>query len=149
MRAEQIRPHSFWQHRVNTDFPDTKQETRNTMAANRPESPEVKGEIEGMKIKWDDSNMKSSYANVCNVTSTREEVVMLFGMNQAWNRGQKEVTIQLTDRIVISPYAAKRLAMLLSGVVTQYEGRFGALNVDMPPASGASGTAAPAPDKTK
>jgi len=41
---------------------------------------------------------------------------MLFGMNQAWNRGQKEVTIQLTDRIVISPYAAKRLTMLLSGV---------------------------------
>ena len=59
--------------------------------------------------------MKSAYANVCNVTSTREEVVMLFGMNQAWNRGQKEVTIQLTDRIVISPYAAKRLNMLLEG----------------------------------
>jgi len=57
------------------------------------------------RLKWDDSNMKSSYANVCNVTSTREEVVMLFGINQAWNRGQKEVTIQLTDRIVISPYA--------------------------------------------
>ncbi len=94
------------------------------MAANRPESPEVKRDIEGMKIKWDDSNMKSSYANVCNVTSTREEVVMLFGMNQAWNRGQKEVTIQL-----------------------KYESRFGVLNVDMPPASGASGTAAPAPDK--
>jgi hypothetical protein len=117
------------------------------MAANRPESPEVKGDIEGMKIKWDDSNMKSSYANVCNVTSTREEVVMLFGMNQAWNRGQKEVTIQLTDRIVISPYAAKRLTALLSGVVKEYESRFGALKVDMPPATGAGGTAAPAPDK--
>jgi len=74
--------------------------------------------------------MKSSYANVCNVTSTREEVVMLFGVNQAWNRGQKEVTIQLTDRIIISPYAAKRLSMLLQGVVGEYEKRFGTLNVD-------------------
>ena len=72
---------------------------------------------EGMRIKWDDASMKSSYANVCNVTSTREEVVMLFGVNQAWNRGQKEVTIQLTDRIIVSPYAAKRLALLLDGVV--------------------------------
>ena len=85
-------------------------------------------------LKWDDSNMRSGYANVCNVTSTREEVVLLFGMNQAWNRGQKEVTIQLTDRIIISPYAAKRLTMLLDGVVREYEKRFGALNVETPPA---------------
>lgn len=87
---------------------------------------------EGARIKWDDANMRSSYANVCNVTSTREEVVMLFGINQAWNRGQKEVTIQLTDRIIISPYAAKRLVMLLDGVVKEYEKRFGALNVEGP-----------------
>lgn len=86
------------------------------------------------RIKWDDSGMKSSYANVCNVTSTREEVVMLFGINQAWNRGQKEVTIQLTDRIIISPYAAKRLASLLEGVVREYEKRFGTLNVEGPAA---------------
>ena len=87
---------------------------------------------EGARIKWDDSAMKSSYANVCNVTSTREEVVMLFGINQAWNRGQKEVTIQLTDRIIISPYAAKRLTQLLEGVVKEYEKRFGTLNVEGP-----------------
>ncbi len=105
--------------------------------------------LESTKMKWGDSQMKRSYANVCNVTSTREEVVMLFGMNQAWNRGQKEVTIKLTDRIVISPYAAKRLSMLLDGVVKEYEKRFGALNVDMPPATGAGGTAAPAPDTSK
>ncbi|HEX7811315.1 MAG TPA: DUF3467 domain-containing protein [Burkholderiales bacterium] len=100
------------------------------MAANRPENVDARGALEGTKIKWDDANMKSSYANVCNVTSTREDVVMLFGINQAWNRGQKEVTIQLTDRIIISPYAAKRLAMLLEGVMKEYENRFGALPVD-------------------
>jgi len=102
------------------------------MAAEKAaQAADVKG-MEGTKIKWDDANMKSSYANVCNVTSTREEVVMLFGLNQAWNRGQKEVTIQLTDRIIISPYAAKRLATLLEGVVKEYEKRFGALNVEGP-----------------
>jgi len=99
------------------------------MATNKPATEEAQASA-GTKLKWDDSNMKSSYANVCNVTSTREEVVMLFGVNQAWNRGQKEVTIQLTDRIIISPYAAKRLSMLLQGVVTEYEKRFGVLNVE-------------------
>src|SRR5215510_15519324 len=97
-------------------------------------SPEAAAGAEGTRIKWDDTAMKSSYANVCNVTSTREEVVMLFGINQAWNRGQKEVTIQLTDRIIISPYAAKRLTVLLDGVVKEYEKRFGALNVEGPAA---------------
>ena len=113
-------------------FSTKKQEKVNIMATKAPEGPEIRGDTAGMKIKWDDSNMKSSYANVCNVTSTREEVVMLFGMNQAWNRGQKEVTIQLTDRVVISPYAAKRLSMLLGGVVKEYESRFGQLNIDLP-----------------
>ncbi|MGH8722097.1 MAG: DUF3467 domain-containing protein, partial [Burkholderiales bacterium] len=55
----------------------------------------------------------------------------------AWNRGQKEVTIQLTDRIVISPYAAKRMSMLLGNVVAEYETRFGPLNIDAPTGGGA------------
>src|SRR3989442_12410665 len=81
-------------------------------------------------VRWDDSNLKSSYANVCNVSSTREEVVLVFGINQAWERGQNEVQVQLTDRIILSPFAAKRLAQLLNNVVREYESRFGALNVD-------------------
>jgi len=104
------------------------------MATTKPteEAALKAGAQEQTKIKWDDTGMKSSYANVCNVTSTREEEVMLFGINQAWNRGQKEVTIQLTDRIIISPYAAKRFVTLLDAVVKEYEKRFGALNVEGP-----------------
>lgn len=100
--------------------------------ATKPETAaaELPRDIASTKIKWDDSSMKSSYANVCNVTSTREEVVVLFGMNQAWNRGQKEVTIELNNRIVISPYAAKRLSVLLGNVVREYENRFGTLNIE-------------------
>jgi Protein of unknown function (DUF3467) len=85
-----------------------------------------------MQVKWDDSNMKSSYANVCNVMSTREEVVLMFGVNQAWHGGQREVTIQLTDRIILSPHAAKRLSLLLNNLVKQHEERFGALNIEAP-----------------
>ena len=104
--------------------------------ATKQEGAAASAAPEGMRIKWDDAGMRSSYANVCNVTSTREEVVMLFGMNQAWNRGQKEVTIRLTDRIVVSPFAAKRLGMLLQGVVGEYEKRFGTLNIEAGAAEG-------------
>src|SRR5262245_7309461 len=98
------------------------------------QSADVKN-LDRAQIKWDDTHMKSSYANVCNVTSTREEVVLQFGINQAWNRAQKDVTIQLTDRVIISPFAAKRLATLLDGVVKEYERRFGVLNAEVPPQS--------------
>jgi len=107
-------------------------ETQQTARAAAP-SPAGRGAtVPGtpQTIKWDDSNLKSSYANVCNVSSTREEVVLVFGINQAWERGQNEVQVQLTDRIILSPFAAKRLAQLLNNVVREYESRFGALNVD-------------------
>ncbi|VAX06790.1 hypothetical protein MNBD_GAMMA25-1440 [hydrothermal vent metagenome] len=82
------------------------------------------------KIRWDDSNMRSTYANVCNVASTREEVTLLFGTNQTWHTGQKELTVDLSDRLILNPYAAKRLSLLLSNVVTEYESRFGEIGLE-------------------
>jgi hypothetical protein len=86
------------------------------------------------RIVWDDTNMRSVYSNVSNVAGGREEIVLLFGMNQAWHAGQKEVKVQLTDRIVLSPFAAKRLSMLLNNVLQDYERRYGTLDVGAPQA---------------
>ena len=83
-----------------------------------------------LKIRWDSSNMRSAYANVFNVAGTREEVVILFGMNQAWDAAQKELTVQLSDRIVLSPFVAKRLSLVLGNVIRDYELRFGKLDVE-------------------
>ena len=80
------------------------------------------------RIRWDDSRMQSAYANVCNVASTREEVVLLFGINQAWHAGQPEIPIQLSSRIIISPHVAKRMATLLNNVLRDHESRFGPLS---------------------
>jgi hypothetical protein len=87
------------------------------------------------KVKWDTSQMKSSYANVCNVASTREEVVVMFGLSQAWSGAEDEVAVQVHERVILSPYAAKRLALLLGNVVQQYESRFGSLEMAQPAAS--------------
>ena len=78
-------------------------------------------------IRWDDSRMQSAYANVCNVATTREEVVLLFGINQAWHAGQQEIPIQLSSRIIISPHVARRLATILTNVLNDHEARFGSL----------------------
>jgi hypothetical protein len=81
------------------------------------------------KIIWDDTNMRSVYANVSNVTGGREEIVLLFGMNQTWHAAQREVKIQLTDRIILSPFAAKRLSIVLNNMVKDYEKRYGNLEI--------------------
>ena len=104
--------------------------TRTNTAA--PAGEEAATDSAQVKINWDDSNMRSVYANVCNVAGTREEVVLLFGMNQAWHSGQKDVTIKLADRIVLSPYTAKRLSILLNNVLKDYETKYGPLNVGQP-----------------
>jgi hypothetical protein len=87
------------------------------------------------KVNWDTSNMRSSYANVCNVTSTREEVVLVFGINQAFSGEENAVTVQLNERLILSPFAAKRLSLLLNNVIGQYESRFGALDTPQTPPS--------------
>ena len=79
------------------------------------------------KINWDDSQMTSSYANVCNAAGTREEVVLFFGISNPSQTGQPEVSVQLSQRVIMSPFAAKRMAALLNAVVKQYEERWGQL----------------------
>ena len=59
------------------------------------------------RVKWDDSNMRSSYANVVNATSSREEVNLFFGTNQTGNANDDEFIVQLTERIILNPFAAK------------------------------------------
>ena len=86
--------------------------------------------IETPKIHWDQAKMKTTYANVCNVSSTREEVSVLFGTNQTVNMAQNGITVELTDRIILNPYAAKRLANILTGVIQQYEATFGPLPIE-------------------
>lgn len=93
------------------------------------ETPKKSADEAQPNIVWDDSNMRSVYANVVNVAGGREEIILLFGMNQAWQASQAEVKVQLTDRVVLNPYAAKRLAFLLGKTVSEYEKRFGSLNI--------------------
>jgi hypothetical protein len=84
-------------------------------------------EQQGPRVRWHTADVKSSYCNVANATTTREEVVINFGVNQNWDRQQAEFDIQLLHRIILSPFAAKRLEQLLSKLITEYEARYGEL----------------------
>ena len=84
------------------------------------------------QVKWNDSKMNTSYANVVNVSSTREELTLFFGTNQTWNMSEsKEIEVLLSERMILNPHAAKRLWALLSGVLGQYEKRYGKIDLDL------------------
>ena len=91
-------------------------------------SPETaSGQKAPPQVKLEMSHLKSSYCNVANVTSTREEVVINFGINQNWDQGQKAMDVELLHRIILSPFAAKRLNTMLTKLLQEYESRYGAL----------------------
>ena len=100
------------------------------MEKNGTGAPVQASDSAALRVKWDDSNMRSSYANVVNATSSREEVTIFFGTNQTWSPNDGEYIVQLTERIVLNPYAAKRLILLLGSVLKEYESRYGVLEID-------------------
>lgn len=79
------------------------------------------------RLRFDTSNIKSTYCNVCNATSTREEVVINFGANNNWDMGGRDLEVKLEHRIVLSPPAAKRLHEMLTKLITEHEQRYGDL----------------------
>jgi len=93
-----------------------------------PKPAPESGKRQTLRFRTD--NLKSSYCNMCNATSTREEVVLNFGLNQNWDQptSQPEVLeVDLQHRVVLSPFAAKRLSEALGKLVSDYEARYGTL----------------------
>lgn len=84
------------------------------------------------EVVWNDSNMKSLYVNATNVVGGREEIMMLLGLNQAWNMEQSKVNVEIAERVVMTPYTAKRLAIMLGATLKAYEAKFGTIDIGVP-----------------
>lgn len=77
------------------------------------------------KIIWNDKEMVSTYANVCNVAASQDEIMLLFGTSEAWNSAQKNVLVNLKQRILMTPSSAKRFAELLNRTLEEYDKKKG------------------------
>ena len=105
-------------------------DTTQTNGAAEPGSPAPAADTPRgqQRLRFDTTGVKSTYCNVCNATSTREEVVVNFGVNKTWDMGNSaEMEVQVEHRIILSPFAAKRLQELLTRLMTEHEQRYGAL----------------------
>jgi hypothetical protein len=106
---------------------DQQEQSAPESGASNGNSAEEKARVQA-QVRLDTSQIKSSYCNISNVSSTREEVVINFGLNQSWDLGQKDMAVELEHRVILSPFAAKRLQQTLGKLLQEYETRYGKLN---------------------
>ena len=82
-------------------------------------------------IIWREDEMVTQFANVVNVQGTREQVDLFFGTNRTWHvTPDSGVTVELSNRVILTPLAAKRLLTVLGNVLREHEARYGTLSVE-------------------
>lgn len=86
-----------------------------------------------VRVRIDESDVKTSYASGFRPVATPEEFTIEFGMNTTRMTGDKavpfEVVFKAENRIVMNYYATKRLAITLSQLIRRYEEQFGELEL--------------------
>jgi len=115
------------------DTPEATPDTPDTPQAPAPEAAEGDQPTRQVRIRMDQRDVKTSYANGFFTNGLTNEVILDFGLNMpvpAQADGQQEIVFQITDRIILNYYSAKRLALTLGQLVRRHEDRFGELELD-------------------
>jgi len=94
------------------------------------DAPQSSRPAEPQAVPVDESHIVATYANFCRVTGTPEELIVDFGLNKQV-AGTSPETIQLTQRIIVNFFTAKRLAAALAMAVNRHEQAFGVLETDV------------------
>lgn len=85
---------------------------------------------QAFQVEVDDSHTTAVYANFCRVTGSPEELIVDFGLNPQ-PVGMPKNPIQVTQRVIVNYYTAKRLLHALSLSVQRHESVFGVLETDI------------------
>ena len=91
--------------------------------AQEPEPPPAQPEL-----AWKDPGVGAVRAEVCQVQSTRQETVLLFGTRQPPQARAREERYRLERRIILSPLMAKQLAAALANVLREHDAQVGSLD---------------------
>jgi hypothetical protein len=76
-------------------------------------------------------DLHTEYANFAQVKASREEFMLLLGTGRSGLANANEMRVTLNQRIILSPAAAKRLSVVLNGVIQEYEAKFGSLEKEV------------------
>lgn len=102
-------------------------------ATENPETPasaQAPEQQQRQQVNVDASKAHAAYANFCRVTGTPEELIIDFGLN-AQLTGVPTEPIEISERIVVNYFTAKRLLGALQMSLQRHEAAFGVLETDV------------------
>jgi len=76
-------------------------------------------------------NLKTTYANVCRIAQTPNEMIVDFGLNPNFFGTILAEPLKLENRIILSHDAAKRLLLHLANAIQSYEAKYGVIELDV------------------
>ena len=82
------------------------------------------------QVEVNDTKALAAYANFCRVTGTPEELIVDFGLNKNMSPEPGE-SIEISQRLIVNFYTAKRLLAALHMAVSRHEAAFGPLETDV------------------
>jgi len=82
-----------------------------------------------VQLRVDESQVHTAYSSTTRLSGTAEEITIDFaqGIRPA---GNNQAVLKIDTRVILSPWAAKRLALALGQTVQRYEQAYGILEVD-------------------
>ncbi|MED5399826.1 MAG: DUF3467 domain-containing protein [Planctomycetota bacterium] len=87
------------------------------------------GQIQ-QRITVDDAGVTAAYSNFCRVSSTPEELILDLGLNPT-PFANGDITVPVTQRIIMNHITAKRMLGLLSATLQRHEQAFGVVETDV------------------
>lgn len=87
-------------------------------------------DVQQRAVQVDDDEVVAGYANFCRVSSTPEELILDLGLNPTPYATQ-EITVKVSQRIIMNHYTAKRMLNAVAMAVQRYEQAFGTLETDV------------------
>jgi len=82
-----------------------------------------------LQVKIDDSKVTSTYSTTVRVWNSPEEINLDFA-GPLRQLSSKDAVLKIEQRIIVSPFSAKRLAIALAQAVARYEHTYGTLELD-------------------
>ncbi|NQT52341.1 DUF3467 domain-containing protein [bacterium] len=109
-------------------------------------TPGAPAEGQQARLHVRDWDTKTSYANVCMLSSTAEEMILNFGMSFPMPKEDKprDAELLVTNRVIMGLPAAKRLAVAVSQAIQRYENAFGVIDIQPRKPAGQPSGGAPA-----
>lgn len=88
-----------------------------------------------VRLRMDEREMNTVYANAFRTNGTHEEVMLDFGVNLMGpppQQGQQpEIVFKVTNRVIMNYFSVKRLAITLGQLIRRHEEEFGELELDV------------------